>query len=206
MKPAILPLCLFLGLALAVSGCAKPPVRNYPRPGASIPSPRPQPKVAVKTQPRPAKPGRPAEPALPPVQPAPPPVHYDKPLGPVGTRPKTGAPAGEGYLLAATTPLADQARRHLASGDLDGAQTTAERAVRIDPNNADLWNLMGEIQLARKNFSQAEQLARKSNLLAKGDTALQARNWRLIAQSLQARNDAAGAAGALNKAREFESR
>ena len=200
MKSAILPLCLFLGLALAVSGCAKPPVRNYPRPGASIPAP--QPKVSTRTQPQPVRRSE----APPPAVQTPPPAPYEKPLDPVGIRPGSGASGKEGYLLAATTPLADQARRQLAGGDLDGAQTTAERAVRIDPNNADLWHLMGEIQLARKNYSQAEQLARKSNLLAKGDGLLQARNWRLIAECLQAGNDAAGAANALGKARELESR
>lgn len=203
MKPAILPLCLFLGAALAVSGCAKPPVRNYPRPGASIPAP--QPKVSTRTQPQAPKPVPRAE-APPPAVQTPPPAPYEKPLAPVGTRPGSGASGKEGYLLAATTPLADQARRQLAGGDLDGAQTTAERAVRIDPNDADLWHLMGEIQLARKNYSQAEQLARKSNLLAKGDRPLQARNWRLIAECLQAGNDAAGAANALGRARELESR
>ena len=163
------------------------------------------PKVSTRTQPQAPKPVPRAE-APPPAVQTPPPAPYEKPLAPVGTRPGSGASGKEGYLLAATTPLADQARRQLAGGDLDGAQTTAERAVRIDPNDADLWHLMGEIQLARKNYSQAEQLARKSNLLAKGDRPLQARNWRLIAECLQAGNDAAGAANALGRARELESR
>jgi tetratricopeptide (TPR) repeat protein len=204
MKISIVSLCLLLSIMLTFGGCAKPPVRNYPRPGSSIKATRPQPGVPAKTAADAPKPARRAD-TLPPAPERTPPPSYDKPLASIGTQPKADTAAGDSYLLAATAPLADQARRQLANGDLDNAQTTAERAVRIDPNNADLWHLMGRIQLARKNFSQAEQLARKSNLLAKGDADLQARNWRLIAESLRGR-DNPGAEGAMNKAHELESR
>lgn len=205
MKISTTLACLLLGLMLAFTGCTKPPVRGYPRPTVYDRPSRPQPKVSPKKEtdigkqaPQPGEP--PPAPGRAGAAPA-----YDKPIGTIGTQPKVASSGGGDYLLAVVTPLADQASRQLANGELDKAQTTAERAVRIDPNNADLWHLMGKIQLARKNFSQAEQLARKSNLLAKGNKDLQARNWRMIAESLRRRDNITAAEAAMAKARTFES-
>jgi hypothetical protein len=206
MKISTVPACLLLGLMLAFTGCAKPPVRSYPRPIIYDQSSGPRPRVSPEKGTGAEKEARGPEESPPATDRTAPPASYDKPLAPVGTQPAVESSAGGDYLLAAVTPLADQASRQLANGELDSAQTTAERAVRIDPNNADLWHLMGKIQLARENFSQAEQLARKSNLLAKGNTDLQARNWRIIAESLRRRNNNAAAEAAMEKARALESR
>jgi hypothetical protein len=100
--------------------------------------------------------------------------------------------------------LSQQARSQKQTGQLDQALSTTERALRIDPNNPELWLLLGQIQLERQNYIQAEQLARKSISLAEGDTALKARSWRLIRKARHRRGDAAGAEDALENARELE--
>ena len=90
-------------------------------------------------------------------------------------------------------------------GQLDRAFATAERAVRIDPYNAKLWNLMARIQFKQENYSQAEQLAKKSNLLAKNDDrALKSMNWKIIAAVLSQRGQEEQAGEALQQAQEYE--
>ena len=110
----------------------------------------------------------------------------------------------DSHLLAAVTPLADQAEQQMKMGQLDRAFATAERAVRIDPDNSKLWNLLARIQFKQENYSQAEQLARKSNLLAHGDYEIQALNWKIIAAVLSQRGEEESARQALKKSHEFE--
>ena len=100
--------------------------------------------------------------------------------------------------------LSDQAKDQMDAGNLDQAYATAERAVRIDSSNPYLWHLMAQIQLKRGNSYQAEHLARKSNLLAKGDKSLQAKNWRIIATALRKRGATGEAEAAEQKAKDLD--
>ncbi len=108
------------------------------------------------------------------------------------------------HLLLAVSPLAAQAEQQMERGELDQAFATAERAVRIDPGNAKMWNLMARIQFKKENWAQAEQLARKSNLLAGNDTGLQAVNWKIIAAVLSRNGQEDEARRALQKAEDLE--
>ncbi|MFO8084609.1 MAG: tetratricopeptide repeat protein [Desulfobacterales bacterium] len=110
----------------------------------------------------------------------------------------------DNYMLAAAASLEVRSEKLLAEGRTDQAFATAERAIRLDPDNAKLWNLLARIQLNRGNFNQAEQLSKKSNLLAKNDKRLQAKNWRIIANALARSGRAVEAEKALGKARELE--
>ena len=110
----------------------------------------------------------------------------------------------DSHLLVAVSPLAVQAEQQMERGELDQAFATAERAVRIDPGNAKMWNLMARIQFKKENYPQAEQLARKSNLLAGNDTALQAVNWKIIAAVLSKNGQEDEARRALQKAEDLE--
>lgn len=123
-------------------------------------------------------------------------------IGPEDVKPN--ADTSEKQLLAAVASLEAQAEDLLAQGQTDRAFTTAERAIRFDPGNPNIWNLLARIQLRRGNFSQAEQLSRKSNLLAKNNHKLQSGNWRIIAEALGRSGRAAEAENALRKARELE--
>jgi len=110
----------------------------------------------------------------------------------------------DSHLMLAVSPLAVQAEQQMEKGDLDQAFATAERAVRIDPDNAKMWNLMARIQFKKENYPQAEQLAKKSNLLAANDTALQAVNWKIIAAVLSRNGQEEEARRALQKAEDLE--
>jgi len=104
----------------------------------------------------------------------------------------------------AIVALLDHAERQANDGKLDAAAATLERALRIDPRNPVLWHHMATVRLAQDEAAQAEQLAMKSNSLAPGNDALQARNWQLIAQARRVRGDPAGASAADKQARKLE--
>jgi len=127
-----------------------------------------------------------------------------KPAPRIGSQDNSEPMPEDGHLLAAVTPLADQAEQQMEMGQLDRAFATAERAVRIDPYNAKLWNLMARIQFKQENYSQAEQLAKKSNLLAKNDMTLKSVNWKIIAAVLSQQGKEEQAGEALQKSREYE--
>ncbi|MFP4307410.1 MAG: tetratricopeptide repeat protein, partial [Desulfococcaceae bacterium] len=91
-------------------------------------------------------------------------------------------------------------------GEYDRALATAERAIRIDGTNPELWQLMARIQIKREEFAQAEQLARKSNMLAGNNDSLRAENWRIIADSHSGRGDRSQAEEARRTAKRLEGR
>ena len=122
----------------------------------------------------------------------------------IGSDVSPNSESANDYLLAAVSSLENQSEQLLAQGKTDQAFATAERAIRMDPSNAKIWNLLARIQLERGNYSQAEQLSRKSNLLAKNHKGLQAENWRIIAKALRGKGLEDEAERALQKAMELE--
>jgi Tfp pilus assembly protein PilF len=92
------------------------------------------------------------------------------------------------HLGNAATALVAQAHARVAAGDFPAATATLERALRIEPDNPLTWIELGEVQLAAGNAAQADNMAHKALALASGDPNAQASAWRLIAESLRARN------------------
>jgi tetratricopeptide (TPR) repeat protein len=80
------------------------------------------------------------------------------------------------------------------------AVATLERALRIEPGNPLLWIELGKVHQSEAHYSQADSMGRKALQLATGDPRAQASAWRLIADSLKARNRNPEAAEALKKA------
>ncbi|MHB8745337.1 MAG: tetratricopeptide repeat protein [Gammaproteobacteria bacterium] len=119
---------------------------------------------------------------------------------PLEARPAPQAAAPPRPQSPAVVALLDNADRQAGSGNLDSAAAALERALRIEPRNASLWQRLADIRLRQKQPDQAESLALKSNTLAVGDAATQAGNWRIIAKARRSRGDAAGAAQAENRA------
>jgi len=107
------------------------------------------------------------------------------------------APAIESAAIAS---LMDGARQDVAAGRLANATASIERALRIEPRNPRLWQELARVRLKQGEYAQAESVAARSNSWAGGDNRLRAENWRLIAQSREARGDAAGARAALDAA------
>ena len=179
-------LLIFACLLLSLTGCAKREVRDFP--------PKP-----LQEGPSVAFPEKPPAPV------------YDKPMAKIGPSSEeiasgTQTQSYESPLLAAVAPLEEKAASYLLSGDLEKAQATTERAIRIDPGNPQLWRLMAEIALAGEKYDQARQFAGKSNLYAKGDDKLRARNYRIIAEAFRRKGMDGKARKALDKARQLESR
>jgi len=68
----------------------------------------------------------------------------------------------------------------------DGASSTLDRALRIEPNNPLLWIELGRLRLAESDARQAEACGRKALSLASGDRGTQAQAGRLLADALRA--------------------
>lgn len=100
----------------------------------------------------------------------------------------------------AITTLLDQALERQRSGDLDQSAALIERAVRIAPQDPLAWNRLAFIRLQQNDWTQAEQLAMKSNSFADGQSNLQLRNWRIIAEARKRLGNKQGAQTAANKA------
>lgn len=102
-----------------------------------------------------------------------------------GTAPATSSPADA---------LLRQSRASRARGDVTSALAAIERAVRIAPNDPQLWLEYGRVQLARGDFDQAMALARRASSLAGSDAEARAAASQLIADANRERARAAAAA------------
>lgn len=100
--------------------------------------------------------------------------------------PRPPQPARENHLSPATQSLVTQARTLVAHGDLDGASSTLDRALHIEPNNPLLWIELGRLRLAESDAHQAEGCGRKALALASGDRSTQRQAGRLLADALRA--------------------
>jgi hypothetical protein len=132
----------------------------------------------TRPSPGPSQPSLPA-PAAPPSAPAPAPA-------PPPAAPRPQPPPRENHLSPATQSLVTQAHGLLSHGDLDGASSTIDRALRIEPSNPLLWIELGRVRLVDSDLHQAEICARKALALASGDRAAQAQAQRLLADALRA--------------------
>jgi uncharacterized protein HemY len=119
------------------------------------------------------------------------------PLPPGAPAPRPPPPR-ENRLSPATRSLVTQARTLLAHGDFNGASSTLDRALRIEPNNPLLWIELGRERLVESEAHQAEGCGRKALALASGDQGAQRQAGRLLADALRAQ-------GRNQEAREVES-
>ena len=100
--------------------------------------------------------------------------------------------------VAVLTARADDQRR---AGDLVGATASLERALRIAPDDAILWNRLARVRLDQRRYDLVAQLAAKSNSLADPvDKDLRRANWMLIAAARDGQGDAVGAREARRQA------
>jgi Tfp pilus assembly protein PilF len=74
----------------------------------------------------------------------------------------------------------------MTHGDFDGASSTLDRALRIEPNNPLLWVERGRLRLAEGDAHQGESCGRKALALASGDRNSQNQAGRLVADALRA--------------------
>jgi tetratricopeptide (TPR) repeat protein len=108
------------------------------------------------------------------------------PPSPPSPAQRTPPPPRENHLSPATRALVTQAQTLASHGDLDGASSTLDRALRIEPNNPLLWIERGNLRLTEGDARQAENCGRKALSLASGDHATQVLAGRLLADALRA--------------------
>jgi tetratricopeptide (TPR) repeat protein len=104
----------------------------------------------------------------------------------------------------AVIALLDRAQLDSAAGKREAAGASLERALRIEPRNAWLWNELARLRLAQGQYAQAISLARKSVSFAGGERELLAANWRVIGKARVGQGDSTGAAQAFEMADGFE--
>jgi tetratricopeptide (TPR) repeat protein len=79
--------------------------------------------------------------------------------------------------------LVVQAERASARGDRGAARATLERALKIQPADAQLWLRLGELNFEEGEFEQAVVMGQRAGELAHGDAALQAQADALVARA-----------------------
>ena len=97
--------------------------------------------------------------------------------------------------------LLTTARQQEGSGDLNGANASLERAMRIAPREPQVLYRLAQVRLRQGDAAQAEQLAQRGLTYASGRPALQAGLWELVAQARDAQGNSAGAEQARQLAR-----
>ena len=85
----------------------------------------------------------------------------------------------------AVRTLLQQAELQRSSGDLTGAAATLERALRIEPESAYVWNRLAHVRAQQGQTGLAAELAAKSSSFAGTDETLKRDNDRLIARARQ---------------------
>lgn len=88
-------------------------------------------------------------------------------------------------------------------GHLNESVATLERALHIEPRNALLLYKLATLRLQQGQPELAENLAKKSALLAEGNRGLKKQNWLLIAQAREQLGNQVGADAARKKAQQF---
>jgi tetratricopeptide (TPR) repeat protein len=104
---------------------------------------------------------------------------------------------------SAVAHLHADARKQFAAKQYNAAASTLERALRIAPRNAELWYSLAVVRLQQQRWEMARNMAAKSNSFAAANRELQAKNWRVIANSHQAQGNQQAAQKAWQRARQL---
>jgi hypothetical protein len=142
----------------------------------------------TQSQPYPRAPAPPSHPpqqpgtGYPPSKPAPTPGPIIEPA------PQTvPAPAQPKPQSSVTLALQDESERAAAAGDLPKAIQIIERAIRIQPDKAELWLDLARLHLKEGNPAQAEQFARKALLFTGQRYDLEQQAYVIIADAKAAK-------------------
>ncbi|MEX5593884.1 tetratricopeptide repeat protein [Pseudomonas orientalis] len=128
---------------------------------------------------------------------------YNMPSTPSGipSSSSAGGLSADEQLDGPVLALLTTAQQQQASGDLNGASSSLERAQRVAPREPQVLYRLAQVRMAQGDAPQAEQFARRGLSMANGRPDLQASLWALIGDARAAQGDAAGAAQARAKAK-----
>lgn len=79
--------------------------------------------------------------------------------------------------------LLNQAKIQEQAGNSERAAAVLERALRIEPKNAQLWHRLALLRLQQGKLGLAESLAQKSSALARDDDLLKRKNKTIVDQA-----------------------
>lgn len=86
----------------------------------------------------------------------------------------------------ASAALLEAASLQLEFGEVEQADDTLERALRIEPNNPATLHYLGQVRFQQGQYAQAVALAMRSNARGRNDADLRDRNFQLIESARQA--------------------
>jgi len=98
--------------------------------------------------------------------------------GTIQSAPQISSKPTSGTVLA----LLSQAKQQEKSGNPEKAAAVLERALRIEPNNPQLWYRLALLRLQQGKLDLAKSFAAKSMALAQGDEDLQGKNRTIMQQ------------------------
>jgi hypothetical protein len=134
--------------------------------------------------PRPYPPSPPVvnRPAIPPTT-APSTQPYPQYPQPMPSAPPSSAQPTPKPQSTVTLALQDEAQRAATAGDYAKATQILERAIRIEPDRAELWLELARVHLKEGDAAQAEQFARKALLFTGNRYDLEQQAWVVIADA-----------------------
>jgi hypothetical protein len=114
-----------------------------------------------------------------------PPTPGAPPTGTVEAPPPgtTAQPSAPKPRASATLALQSDSQAAAASGDLPRAIQILERAIRISPDDPELWIELARLHLRDGNAAQAEQFARKALLFTGKRYDLEQQAWAIIGEA-----------------------
>jgi len=121
-------------------------------------------------------------PAIPPSTPAPTQPYPQYPQPAPSPPPSTAQPTPKPQSTV-TLALQDEAQRAATAGDYAKATQILERAIRIEPDRAELWLELARVHLKEGDAAQAEQFARKALLYTGNRYDLEQQAWVVIADA-----------------------
>ena len=187
------------GVTVMVPKGDSAPLQTYAAPAASTPLITSSSPSAPATQ-APAQPSY-SQPVYPPANQGGYTAPSTAPTGIPSTNTSNGSGlAADEQLDGPVLALLTTAQQQQTGGDLNGASSSLERAMRIAPREPQVLYRLAQVRLAQNDPAQGEQLARRALTYANGRPALQASLWQLIGQAREAQGDASGAALARQKA------
>ncbi len=83
----------------------------------------------------------------------------------------------------ATSSLLAKVEIQEGAQNWERAAALLERALRIEPRDAQLWHRLAQVRLQQGQYHLAASLAQKSNALAGDDVQLKEKNTRLVKQA-----------------------
>lgn len=120
-------------------------------------------------------------------------------MTPETRRPQPARQLADGSQVPAVRGLVAAADGALARGEVELAAVNLERAQRLAPQSAQVYQKLATVRLRQKRPAEAEQLARKALAYASSPTQ-QAALWQLIARSRESQGQHALAREARDRA------